>query len=120
MRKSALALVLTVAAAPTMVAAQAAAPAPTAEAGKLPYSSTTTTLGTLMADPQAKAVLVKHVPMFNQNADQGAGQGGIQEQASGMTLKELADVTKNYTGEMLSDKVLAGIDADLAKLTPAK
>lgn len=118
MRKIALALVLAVAAAPTMVAAQAAAPA--AEAGKPTYSSATTNLGTLMADPQAKAVLVKHVPMFNQNNDQGAGQGGIQEQAAGMTIKELADVTKNYTGEMLSDKVLAAIDADLAKLTPAK
>lgn len=84
------------------------------------YSTTKTPLGKLMADPQAKAVLVKHIPMMGQNnPDAGPGSGAL-EQASEMTLKELSDATKAYTGDMFSDKVLTAIDADLAKLTPAK
>ena len=80
------------------------------------YSTTKTTIGKLMADPQAKAVLIKHIPMLAGNGQEDGPGGNIQDQASEMTLKELADATKAYTGEMFSDKVLAAIDADLAKL----
>ena len=95
--------------------AQAQPAAPAAPAPK--YSTNTTTLGTLMADPAAKAVLTKHLPeMLNRETP---GGGGIQDQASGMTLKEIQEATRAYSGDALSDKRLAEIDQDLAKL-PAK
>lgn len=114
MRRLAVTLAFVLAATPALIAAQEA------QAPKPAYSSSTTPLGTLMADPQAKAVLIKHVPMMAQNRDQQSAGGGLEEQAAGMTLRELAEVTKAYTGEMFSDKVMAEIDADLAKLPAAK
>jgi len=69
-------------------------------------------LGVLMADPAAKAVLLKYVPDF-------AKGGDMLDQASGMTLKEMQGALKPYKPDLLSDKVLAEIDADLAAL-PAK
>lgn len=92
-------------------AAQAEAPpaaqAETAQPAK--YSTNSTQLGTLFADPAAKAVLEKHIPDLASNDD-------ILERASGMTLAELNDAIKNYSPEVLSDKVRAAIDADLAQI----
>jgi hypothetical protein len=82
----------------TPVAAMAQAPAK--------YTTADTTIGELLADPAAKAVLEKHLPQIAQAGDQ----------AGGFTLKAI----QQYAGDMVSDKVLADIDADLAKITPAK
>ncbi len=67
-----------------------------------PYTTNTTPLGTLMADPKAKAILVKEIPDIVNN-DQIA-------MADGMTLKAL----QAYAGDLLSDEILAKIDAELA------
>ncbi|HEX7857565.1 MAG TPA: hypothetical protein VF503_28125 [Sphingobium sp.] len=90
--------------------AQASAAAPAAAPAKKPvYSTGKTQLGTLMADPAAKAVLEKHIPQLltgGQNLDQ----------ASGMTLRELQDAVKAYAPDQFSNKVLDAIDKDLAAL----
>jgi len=92
------------AASPTItLAQQAAAPAPAAAS----YTTENTDLGTLLDDPAAKAVLTKHIPDVISNP-------GI-DNARGMTLKQV----QQYAADQLTDKVLAEIDVDLAKL-PAK
>lgn len=78
----------------------AAAPAATG------YTTENTEIGALLDDPAAKAVLAKHIPNVVSNP-------GI-EQARGMTLKQVQQYSPDLT-----DKALADIDADLAKL-PAK
>lgn len=85
--------------------AQAAEPA--ASAAHKPYSTAETTIGELLDDPAAKAVLVKYVPDLANNPQ--------MEMARGMTLKQI----QGFAGDMLSDETLGKIDADLAKL-PAK
>lgn len=79
-------------------AAPAAAPALTVEA---------TSLGDLLDNPQAKAVLEKHISAIISNPQ--------IEMARGMTLKQI----QGFAGDALSDDTLAAINADLAKL-PAK
>ncbi len=71
------------------------------------YTTADTNLGTLLDDPAAKAVLMKYIPtlLASPQIDQGRG----------MTLK----AAQQYVPDQLSDKVLADIDADLAKL-PSK
>ena len=94
----------------SMNVALAQAPAAaTAPASTAKYSSSTTQLGVLLADPAAKAVLQKHIPQLVANSD-------VAERASGMTLHEIQEATKAYAPDMLSDKVLAEIDVDLAPL----
>ena len=108
MRKLPILCGLAMAALSTIAMAQSAAsPAPA------PYSSSTTQLGTLMADPAAKAVLLKDAP------DLGKA-GSDMEQANGMTLVEVAAALKAYAPNLLPPKVLAQIDEDLAKLPPPK
>ena len=68
------------------------------------YSTTTTEVGTLLDDPAAKAVLDKHVPGMTSNEQ--------IDMARSMTLKDI----QQYSPDALTDKVLADIDADLAKL----
>lgn len=92
-------------AAPTPAANSAA---PQAPASTAKYTTSTSQMSTLMADPAAKAVLVKHVPDLVKNDD-------ILERAGGMTLKELQAVIQTYSPDVLSDAVLARIDADLAQ-----
>ncbi|MFT4028043.1 MAG: hypothetical protein QM676_14790 [Novosphingobium sp.] len=88
-------LVLTAAmvalAAPVAVYAQAAR-----------FSTSTSTVDELLANPEAKAVLVKHIPPVVDMA----GQIGSQ------TLKSL----QAMAGDRLPDSLLAAIDADLAKI----
>ncbi len=76
--------------------AQAQAPAPAA------YSSTST-VGVLLDNPAAKAVLMQFIPdvVTNPQIDQGRG----------MQLRELAQYVPALTPEMF-----AKIDAELAKL----
>jgi hypothetical protein len=79
-------------------------PAASAEAPR--YSTSDTPMRVLMADPAAKAVLVKHVPSL--------AAGGNNAAIQNVTLKAI----QGYAPQVLTEKVLADIDADLAKLTP--
>lgn len=72
------------------------------------YSTTATTIGTLLDDPATRAVLDKHIPGMSTNAQ--------VEMARGMTLKEV----QPFSPEAVTDKVLADIDADFAKLKSTK
>lgn len=85
----------------------AADAAPAAASAK--YTTKTTPMNTLLADPAAKAVLAKHVPQLIANAD-------VAERAGGMTLSEIAEAIKAYSPDMLSEAMLAKIDTDLAAL----
>jgi hypothetical protein len=85
------------------VAPAAAAPAPT---GKT-YSTADTTIGDLLADPAAKAVIDKHIPGFSDNPNIG--------KASSMTLRQI----QPFAHDKITDEVLKAIDADFANL-PAK
>ena len=104
MRLTLIAFAAALALTPAIASAQAAAPA-AAAAGR--YSTDNTTIGEIMADPAAKAVVDKHVPGMLAN-DQ-------IEMAKDMTLKQL----QQYSPDNLSDKTLGDIDAEFAKL-PAK
>lgn len=105
MRKTLIAFAAALALTPAIASAQAAAPAAAAAAAH--YATDTTTIGEIMADPAAKAVVDKHVPGMLAN-DQ-------IEMAKDMTLKQI----QQYSPDNLSDKTLADIDAEFAKL-PAK
>lgn len=104
MRSFAVAALLLVIAAPTVAMAQTA-PAAAAVTG---YSVEETDIGTLLDDPAAKAVLDKHMPGFS-TKDQ-------IDMARAMTLKSI----QQYAPDMVTDKVLADIQADLSKLPPKK
>jgi hypothetical protein len=71
------------------------------------YSTSDTDIGTLLDDPAARAVVDKHIPGFS--------SGDQIDMARGMTLRAI----QQFAADTLTDKVLAEIDADLAKL-PAK
>jgi hypothetical protein len=89
-------------AAPVAVCAQtSAAPAAPAQ-GAAKFSTATTTINDLLANPEAKAVLVKHMPQI---AEAGAMVGD-------QTLKAV----QSMAPDRLTDKMLADIDADLAKI----
>lgn len=81
-----------------------AAPAFAADAAA--YSSDTA-LGTLLDNPQAKAVLDKYIHEMIANPQ--------IEMARALTLRQL----QGYASDALSDEKLAQIDAELAKV-PAK
>jgi hypothetical protein len=98
MRSVFLAAALLTVAAPAAVYAQAApAAAPAAK-----FSTATSTINDLIANPEAKAVLEKHMPQIIQAAGQIGGQ----------TLKGLQAMAP----DRLTDKLLADIDADLVKI----
>lgn len=82
----------------TPAAALAQAPAPKA------YTTAETPIGTLLDDPAAKEVLDKHLPQLV--------SGGQIDQARPLTLKAI----QQYAPDVFTDKLLADIDADLAKL----
>ncbi len=87
----------------TSAPAFAADPAPAAApAAKL--STADTTIGDLLDNPAAKAVLAKHVPALVGNAQ--------IEMARSMTLKQIQPMA----GDMLSDELLTKIDLDLAAI----
>jgi len=105
MRMTLIAFAAALALTPAIASAQAAAPAAAAAAH---YSTDNTTIGEIMADPAAKAVVDKHVPGMLAN-DQ-------IEMAKNMTLKQI----QQYSPDNLSDKTLADIDAEFAKLPAQK
>lgn len=94
----ALALVIPAATAMASEAAPAPAPAPA-------FSTSTSTIGELMDNASAKAVLMKHIPEMISNPQ--------MEMARPMTLKQI----QPYSGEALSDETLAKIDVDLAGIS---
>jgi len=81
--------------------ASASAATPGCAAEKL---SSDSTVGDLLDNPAAKAILIKHVPALKDN-DQ-------IDQARPMTLRAL----QAYAPDTFTDKVYADIDADLATL----
>jgi para-nitrobenzyl esterase len=78
-----------------------------AQAPAAHYTTADTDIGTLLDDPAARAVLDKHIPGFS-SRDQ-------IDMARSMTLKGI----QQYDSATITDKALADIDSDLAKL-PAK
>ena len=66
------------------------------------FTTATSTINDLIANAEAKAVLEKHMPQIVQAAGQIGGQ----------TLKQL----QGMAPDRLTDKLLADIDADLAKI----
>jgi hypothetical protein len=66
------------------------------------FSTTTSTIDELIANPEAKAVIAKHMPPVID----AAGQIGSQ------TLKGLQAMAP----DRITDKLLADVDADLAKI----
>ncbi|CAN7340769.1 hypothetical protein LJR225_001988 [Phenylobacterium sp. LjRoot225] len=110
MRFVTLASALALAMASTAAFAQSApaASAPAAASAGEHYSVANTTIGTLLEDPAAKAVLVKRLPEITKS-DQ-------IDMARDMTLKDI----QQYAPDMVTDKALADVDADLATLTPKK
>ena len=97
---AALAALATLAAAPALAQAPAAAPAPAAAAG--PLSVEKTPIGTLWANPAAKAVLVKQLPELEQYMDQ------IKD----MTLSQVAPMSQGA----IDDAKLKEIQAELDKV----
>ena len=95
---------------PATATAAKPAPAQTADApaAGTHYSTSATNVGTLLGDPAAKAVLAKHIPNIINSPN--------IEQGSAMTLKDM----QQYSPDQLSDKILADIDVDLAKLPVKK
>jgi len=103
MRLSLIALAAALVTIPMAAAAQPAAPA----AASAHYTTADTTVGQILDDPAAKAVVDKHLP--------GLLAGEQIDMAREMTLKTL----QQYAPDRVTDEALAMIDADFAKL-PAK
>jgi hypothetical protein len=76
------------------------------------YSVTTTRMGVLLADPDAKAVLVKYVPQLVDSQD--------LQQATSMSLKDMQMALQTFAPDLLSDKVLAQIQTDFNNLPSKK
>lgn len=75
-----------------------------AMAASAPYNTTDTTIGALLDDPAAKAVVDKAMPGFSTNPQ--------VEMARSMTFKQI----QGFAPDMIKDETLAKIDAELAKL----
>lgn len=90
---------LLVAGAPAFAAEASVAAAPAAK-----FSTASSTIGDLLDNAAAKAVLEKHLPALVGNAQ--------IEMARTMTLKQI----QGMAGDMLSDEALAKVDADLAAI----
>ncbi len=72
------------------------------------YTTAETTIGVLMEDPAAKAILDKHVPGMTENPS--------ISMAAGMTLKAL----QGMTGGKITDDMLAAVDADVKVMKATK
>ncbi len=86
----------------------AADTAPVSAEKKPVYSSTETTIGVLLEDPAAKAILDKHIPGLTDNPS--------ISMAAGMTLKALQAVA----GDKVTDEMLAAVDADFKAMQSGK
>jgi hypothetical protein len=92
----------------TAVSSWAAEPAPAASppVSAAHLNTASSTIGDLLDNPAAHAVLEKYLPQIA-NGD---------ERARPMTLKAL----QGYAPDMVTDAVLAKIDAELAALPPGR
>ena len=88
--------------------AMAETAAPAAAETKPVYSTAETTLGVLLEDPAAKAVIDKHIPGLTDNPS--------ISMAAGMTLKAL----QAMAGDKITDEMLAAVDADFKAMQAAK
>ena len=95
-----LAALATLAAMPAFAQAPAAAPAPAAAAAAGPMSVDKTPIGTLIANPAAKAVLEKAVPTIDQYYDQ------IKE----MTLAQVAPMSQGALDDAKLKEIQAQLD----------
>ncbi len=86
-------------AAPVLAQTDPAAPAPAVH-----YSTAQTTIGDLLKNPAAKAILDRHIPGFSADAR--------VEMASGFTLRAIQPMVP----DQITVALLDAIDADLAKL----
>ncbi len=91
-------------AAPLSVVSAGTAAAATAPA----FSTSDSSIGTLLDNPATKAILQKYLPDLVSNPQ--------IEMARGMTLKQI----QSYSADTVTDDVLAKIDADLAKIPASK
>jgi len=89
--------------------AQTAAPATTTApaATGAHYTTSSTEIGALLDDPAARTLLDKHIPAMTSNPQ--------VDMARSMTLKDI----QQYSPDLITDKVLADLDADFGKI-PAK
>ncbi|MEO5706335.1 MAG: hypothetical protein ABIT10_08515 [Alteraurantiacibacter sp.] len=88
-----------------IVAAAVPATAQDAPAPAAPYSVSTTQVGTLLDDPQAKAILERMIPAVYANEM-------FQTMGRSQTLRSI----QQYEPVALSDAVLAAIQAEFDKL----
>jgi len=84
-----------------------AAPAFAADAPKPAYSTSESSVGELIENPETKAIFDKYLPGVSSNEQ--------FDMAKAMTLRQL----QSYAPDQFPDETLAKIDADLAKV-PAK
>lgn len=88
-----------------LATAAISAPAFAADAG---YTTADTSIGTLLDDAAAKAIVDKYMPGFSGNPQ--------IDMARGMTLKQI----QQFAPDQIKDEILAKIDADLSKLPVKK
>ncbi|OJU13767.1 MAG: hypothetical protein BGN86_15455 [Caulobacterales bacterium 68-7] len=112
MRAAAFAIAASLIALPFAAHAQAPAAPAAADPASLPgaaaaskFKTGQTSIGDILDNAAAKAVLQKHLPALVSNPDLDQGRF--------MTLKEV----QQYAADMITDPVLAAIDADFAKLS---
>lgn len=78
-----------------------------AEAPKTAFSTAATPIGEILDNAEAKAVVEKHLPGFSSHPQ--------IDMARSFTLKAV----QGFQPEMITDELLAKIDADFAALTAA-
>lgn len=100
------ATVLIAACMPIAAIAQTAAPAAAPAAPG--YSTSATTIGTLLADPAARQVLMANIPGVVTHEQIGM--------ATAMTLRDI----QMYVPDQLTSEMLAKLDVELAKVPVAK
>jgi hypothetical protein len=86
------------------VAAPAFAADAPASAKAAKFNTADSTIGDLLDNPAAKAVLEKHLPQIVSNPQ--------MSMVRALTLKQI----QGYAGDAVSDEALAKVDADLAKI----
>ncbi len=84
------------------------APAPTAPAAAEKYTVADTDVGTLLDNPDTKAILAKYLPELISSPQ--------IDMARSMTLQSM----QSYAPDKLSDATLAKIDVELAKIPVKK
>jgi para-nitrobenzyl esterase len=95
-----------IAAVVSVAAAVVAVPAVSQPGSSTHYSTAKTPLGTLLADPAARAAIAHRFPVLLQSKSVTSGM------ANRMTLQSL----KHFKPEVFTDAALTAIDADFARI----